>query len=81
MVQDAGNRLPRLSDLTSNEFISISIDLTEEKLKIGMEPREIVPFTKVLNQLTGPLVGLCGEDKYFGVVGVMDAQVDIEVQL
>ena len=46
-----------------------------------MEPREIVPFTKVLNQLTGPLVGLCGEDKYFGVVGVMDAQVDIEVQL
>ena len=46
-----------------------------------MEPREIVPFTKVLNQLTGPLVGLCGEDKYFGVVGVIDAQVDIEVQL
>ena len=46
-----------------------------------MEPREIVPFTKVPNQLTGPLVGLYGEDKYFGVVGVMDAQVDIEVQL
>ena len=35
MVQDAGNRLPRLSDLTSNEFISVSIDFTDEKLKIG----------------------------------------------
>ena len=39
-----------------------------------MKPWKVVSLAKVPNQLTGPLVGLYGEDKYFGFVGVMDAE-------
>ena len=35
----------------------------------------------MLDQLVGPLVDLWGEDRYSGVAGFIDAQVDIEVQL
>ena len=46
-----------------------------------MKPWKVVFLAKVPNQLPGQLVVLYGEDKYFGFVGVMDAEVDIEVQL